>query len=170
MWNRQVNKVKLWQKITGLLCGLVAVVLPLAGPDTVQAAVPAPAVNWVRIGGSMVGELYADRDSLQPYTKDGSLYLGIMVQEKFTNREFLNIMRKNPGLEELTSSLTLYMFGVKERSYFIASQFYLDTHDMVCLDMGAEEYLRPVSSEKAVQMIFEYTLLEARRDSSKAQQ
>lgn len=157
-----------WQKLVSILCGTAALFSPL-GQQTASATASATvsAINWVRIGGSVTGELYADRDSLQPYTKDGHLYLGLMVQEKFTSDEFLEIMRKNPGLEKLASSLTLYMFQIKEQRYFIASQFYLDSEDKVCLDLGAEQFLRPVSSDDAVKMIFGYALDEARRDSVK---
>lgn len=164
--------MKAWQKLVSVLCSAAALLGPAAAAQPVQAAagMPAPVVNWVRIGGSVTGELYADRDSLRPYTKDGSLYVSLMVQEKFTSREFLEIMRQNPGLEDLASSLTLYMFQIKERRYFIASQFYLDSKEEVCLDLGSEQFLRPVGSDQAVKLAFEYALTEARRDSIKVQE
>lgn len=163
--------MKPWQKLLGIFCGAMTLFSPsVAQPLSVTAASPSVAVNWVRVGGSATGELYADRDSLKPYTKDGSLYLSLMLQEKFTSPEFLDIMRKTPGLENLASSLTLYMFQVKERRYFIASQFYLDSKNFVCLDLGADKYLRPVSGDQNAQIAFNYALAEGRRDSIKAQQ
>lgn len=169
LYNRKASKVKAWQKVLSVLCG-AATLFTASGQQAAATAVAAqPVINWVRVGGSVSGELYADRDSLQPYTKNGSLYLGLMVQEKYTNAEFLRIMHKNPGLEKLASSLTLYMFQVKGESYFVASQFYLDDEDKVCLDLGADKVVRPVNSDPIVKLLFEYSLREARRDSVRVQ-
>ncbi len=162
----------LLRRLIVFFCGAAAVFGTLLQPASIaaEAAEQSVIVNWVRIGGSVIGELYADRDSLLPYTKDGNLYLGLMVQEKFTSPEFLKIMRNNSGLEKLSSSLTLYMFQVREQRYFIASQFYLDNDEQVCLDLGADKSLRPVGSNASVKLIFEYALQEARRDSIRQQQ
>lgn len=170
MWQQQESKMKLWKNLVSLLCGAAVFFSPATESIQSASAEQKPAINWVRVGGSVIGELYADRDSMKPYTKDGVLYLSLMMQEKFTRPEFLNIMRQTPGLEDLSYSLTLYMFQVKEQRYFIASQFYLDSNELVCLDLGAEKLLRPVSSDPAIRMVFEYALKEARRDSIKTQQ
>lgn len=113
-------------------------------------AVPAAAQNFQKIGATDCGVLYIDTDSVSTVKKAGVYYLAVMGEEKYTDAEFLQVLRQGENLEKAASVLQLYLFNNKGTEYQICARYVLDSEGKVCADLGAENVLHKVDGDKTM--------------------
>lgn len=116
----------------------------------VSVSLTAYAENFQQAGKTDCGILYVDTDSVTTVKKADTYYLAVMAEEKYTDAEFLKILRQGEGLENASSALILYLFNNNGSAYCIAANYILDDKGRVCLDMGSDMTLRQIGKDKTL--------------------
>lgn len=116
----------------------------------VSVSLTAYAENFQQAGKTDCGILYVDTDSVSTVKKADTYYLAVMAEEKYTDAEFLKILRQGEGLENASSALILYLFNNNGSAYCIAANYILDNKGQVCLDMGSDMDLRQIGKDKTL--------------------
>lgn len=114
--------------------------------------------NSVAVGKSDVGELYVDLDNVQILRKSNAAYLIASVEERYSDKKFMDEIRKKRGLENAVGTLTLYMFDNYGRTYCIVGKHIYDSNGNMCLDLGSDMTIKEVGRNEMLLKIYEVSL------------
>ena len=108
-------------------------------------------------GTTKVGSLYVDVDKTYPVKKEGTYFLAIFAEEKYTNQVFLTEIRKNEKLKDVAGAVYLYLFDNRGSSYCTAAKYFVDAKGQVCLDYGSDMKMKALTTNDTT-MLNAYTL------------
>lgn len=100
-----------------------------------------------------IGTVYIDTDNIEALKKDGKLYLIVSVEEHYKDSNFLTELRKGEDLQDVVSSLTLYMFTNDGRYYCTPQRYLIDSQAKVCADLGSNMQLQMID-DKVISKIY----------------
>ncbi|WP_278475195.1 hypothetical protein [Megamonas funiformis] len=100
-----------------------------------------------------IGTVYIDTDNIEALKKDGKLYLIVSVEEHYKDSNFLTELRKGEDLQDVVSSLTLYMFTNDGRYYCTPQRYLIDSQGKVCADLGSNMQLQMID-DKVISKIY----------------
>lgn len=104
-----------------------------------------------------IGTVYIDTDNIEALKKDGKLYLIVSVEEHYKDSNFLTELRKGEDLQDVVSSLTLYMFTNDGRYYCTPQRYLIDSQGKVCADLGSSMQLQMIN-DKVISKIYTESL------------
>lgn len=139
-------------KIIALICSLVIYFFPGCSWAANLSE------NYTEIGKSDVGILYVNLDNIQTLRKENTFFLVASVEERYTDKKFLEDIRKEEGLAQAAGMLTLYVFDNHCTNYSIAHQYIYDNENNICLDLGGDMVIRSVGNDKNLLKIYEVAL------------
>ncbi|MDO4921148.1 MAG: hypothetical protein Q4E64_04900 [Phascolarctobacterium sp.] len=148
-------------KLKNLLAAVAAVamcVLPL----------PVWARQPIEAGRTDCGVLYIEPDSVDTVKKDGKYYLVLMAEERYTDEQFLKILRQGEQTAKAASMLYLYMFNTYGSEYCIGASYLLDDEGRVCADLGSRLEPQAVGGNKTLQNAYTLALKILERKSQSA--
>lgn len=91
-----------------------------------------------------IGTVYIDVDTIDTVKKDGNFYLIVSAEEHYKDSEFLTELRKGEDLQDVVSSLTLYMFTNDGRYYCTPQKYLIDSQGKVCGNLGSNMQLKMI--------------------------
>lgn len=100
-----------------------------------------------------IGTVYIDVDTIDTVKKDGNFYLIVSAEEHYKDSEFLTELRKGEDLQDVVSSLTLYMFTNDGRYYCTPQKYLIDSQAKVCADLGSNMQLQMID-DKVISKIY----------------
>lgn len=100
-----------------------------------------------------IGTVYIDVDTIDTVKKDGNFYLIVSAEEHYKDSEFLTELRKGEDLQDVVSSLTLYMFTNDGRYYCTPQRYLIDSQAKVCADLGSNMQLQMID-DKVISKIY----------------
>ena len=89
--------------------------------------------------------------------KNGSYYLTVFAEEKYTDKVFLAELRKDEDLINVVGAVYLYMFDNKGSSYCVVANYLVDDKGNVCLDYGSDMQMKRLTAKDET-MMNAYTL------------
>ena len=108
-------------------------------------------------GTTDLGNLYVDTAKTSTVYKSGAYYLTVFAEERYTDKIFLQEIRKDEDLQNVVGAVYLYLFDNRGSSYCIAAHYLVDAKGKVCLDYGGDMQMRKLTA-KDTTMINAYTL------------
>ena len=108
-------------------------------------------------GTTDLGNLYVDTSKTSTVHKAGAYYLTVFAEERYTDKIFLQEIRKDEDLQNVVGAVYLYLFDNRGSSYCIAAHYLVDAKGKVCLDYGGDMQMRKLTA-KDTTMINAYTL------------
>ena len=108
-------------------------------------------------GATDLGNLYVDTAKTSTVQKAGAYYLTVFAEEKYTDKIFLQEIRKDEDLQDVVGAVYLYLFDNRGSSYCIAANYLVDAKGQVCLDYGGDMQMRKLTA-KDTTMINAYTM------------
>ncbi len=118
-------------------------------PSKAQAAQE----NYIPVAKSDFGEISIDSDSVQALKKNNRVYLSVTVEEKYTDKEFLNQLRTGENMQNVVSSLSLYVFSNDGAYYWIPNRYLVDDKGKACVDLGSVD-TAPVNADETLIKIY----------------
>lgn len=100
-----------------------------------------------------IGTVYIDVDTIDTVKKDGNFYLIVSAEEHYKDSEFLTELRKGEDLQDVVSSLTLYMFTNDGRYYCTPQKYLIDSQGKVCGNLGSNMQLQMID-DKVISKIY----------------
>lgn len=91
-----------------------------------------------------IGTVYIDVNTIDTVKKDGNFYLIVSAEEHYKDSEFLTELRKGEDLQDVVSSLTLYMFTNDGRYYCTPQKYLIDSQGKVCGNLGSNMQLKMI--------------------------
>lgn len=104
-----------------------------------------------------IGTVYIDVDTIDTVKKDGNFYLIVSAEEHYKDSEFLTELRKGEDLQDVVSSLTLYMFTNDGRYYCTPQKYLIDSQGKVCGNLGSNMQLKMID-DKVISKIYTESL------------
>lgn len=108
-------------------------------------------------GKTDLGILYVDIAKTSTVQKAGAYYLTVFAEERYTDKVFLQEIRKDEDLQNVVGAIYLYLFDNRGSSYCIAANYLVDDKGQVCLDYGGDMRMRKLTA-KDTTMINAYTM------------
>ena len=108
-------------------------------------------------GATDLGNLYVDTAKASTVHKAGAYYLTVFAEERYTDKIFLQEIRKDEDLQNVVGAVYLYLFDNRGSSYCIAAHYLVDAKGKVCLDYGGNMQMRKLTA-KDTTMINAYTM------------
>ena len=140
----------------GKLKGLMATCLTAAALCVLP--LPTLAQSLLEAGKTDVGVLYIDSESVNTVKKDGKYYLAVFAEEKYTDAEFLAILRQGEDMQNAAGNISLYLFNTYGSAYFIGASYVIDADGNVCADLGADTTPKEVGSDKTMRNAYTMAL------------
>ena len=127
----------------GKLKGLMATCLTAAA----LCALPLQALaqTLLEAGKTDVGVLY-------------KYYLAVFAEEKYTDAEFLAVLRQGEDMQNAAGNISLYLFNTYGSAYFIGASYVIDADGNVCADLGADTKLKAVGNNKTLRNAYTMAL------------
>ncbi len=116
------------------------------------------AQTLLEAGKTDVGVLYIDGDSINTVKKDGKYYLAVFAEEKYTDAEFLAVLRQGEDMQNAAGNISLYLFNTYGSAYFIGASYVIDADGNVCADLGADTKLKAVGNNKTLRNAYTMAL------------
>ena len=108
-------------------------------------------------GATDLGNLYVDTAKTSTVHKAGAYYLTVFAEERYTDKIFLQEIRKDEDLQNVVGAVYLYLFDNRGSSYCIAAHYLIDAKGKVCLDYGGDMQMKALSAKDKT-MLNAYTL------------
>ena len=108
-------------------------------------------------GTTDIGNLYVDTSKTSTVQKAGAYYLTVFAEEKYTDKIFLQEIRKDEDLQNVVGAVYLYLFDNRGSSYCIAAHYLVDAKGQVCLDYGSDMQMKALSAQDKT-MLNAYTM------------
>ena len=109
------------------------------------------AQTLLEAGKTDVGVLYIDGDSINTVKKDGKYYLAVFAEEKYTDAEFLAVLRQGEDMQNAAGNISLYLFNT-------CASYVIDADGNVCADLGADTKLKAVGNNKTLRNVYTMAL------------
>ena len=74
-------------------------------------------------GATVLGNLYVDTAKTSTVHKAGAYYLTVFAEERYTDKIFLQEIRKDEDLQNVVGAVYLYLFDNRGSSYCIAAHY-----------------------------------------------
>lgn len=150
-----------WKSIIlGLLVFIGSIFFDIAG---------AYANNLQVAGNTSVGTLYVDTSKTEAVQKNGTYFLVVFAEEKYSDKVFLEKLHKNKLLKDVTGAAYLYLFDNKGSSYCVAAKYLVDEQGKVCLNYGSDMQMKQLTAKDKT-MLNAYTMcLKALEDKKRFQ-
>ena len=108
-------------------------------------------------GATDLGNLYVDTAKTSTVHKAGAYYLTVFAEERYTDKIFLQEIRKDEDLRNVVGAVYLYLFDNRGSSYCIAAHYLVDAKGQVCLDYGSDIQMKALSAQDKT-MLNAYTI------------
>ncbi len=122
------------------------------GPNSV-----AEAATEQRIGNSDYGIMYIYPDTVEAVKKDGRYYVVVSAEDRYTDKQFLAELRQGENMQNVVSTLCLYMFTNDGRFYCMPQRYLIDNEGKVCVDLGSDMQFRGID-EKILTQVYTASL------------
>ena len=126
-------------------------------PEVEQVVEEVKPDNFIYAGMTLFGTLHVDVNQTTILKKDGQYYLTVCAKEKYTDRTFLKMLRKEAKFKNVVSAFHLFLFNNMGSSYCVAGTYLMDENDNVCFDYGANMKIKELTA-KDTAMLNAYTL------------
>lgn len=113
--------------------------------------------DLLEAGKTSVGTLYVNAAKTEAVQKNGAYYLVVYAEEKYTDKVFLEKLRKNKILKDVASTVYLYLFDNRGSSYCTVAKYLIDKQGKVCLDYGSDMQMKQLTAKDKT-MLNAYTL------------
>ena len=113
--------------------------------------------NFIYAGITPLGTLHVDVDQTTIVKKDGQYYLTVCAKEKYSDKAFKDLLRKNKQLKSVVGAFHLFLFNNTGSAYCVAANYLIDADDNVCLEYEANMKMKELT-ENDTALLNAYTL------------
>ena len=106
----------------------------------------AAAQNLEKLGSTTSGDLYIDKDNIQPLTHDGRLFLLVQAELHYNEETLPKLQSLHPELRTAVEVTQIYMYNNDGTQYALLKSLYTDKNDKVVYSVDGTPELKPVQS------------------------
>ena len=117
----------------------------------------AAAQNLEKLGSTTSGDLYIDKDNVQPLTHDGRLFLLVQAELHYNEETLPKLQSLRPELRTAVEVTQIYMYNNDGTQYALLKSLYTDKDDNVVYTIEGSPNLQPVKS-KLQMLLYERAL------------
>ena len=126
-------------------------------PEVEQIVEEVKPDNFIYAGMTECGTLYVDVDQTTIFKKDEQFYLAVCAKEKYSDRNFIRLLRKDIKLKNVVGAFHIFLFNNIGSSYCLAANYLIDEQDNILFDLGANMEMKELTPEDS-SMLNAYTL------------
>ena len=105
-----------------------------------------------KVGNSDYGVMYIYPDTVEAVKKDNRYFVVVSAEDRYTDEKFLAELRQGENMQNVVSTLYLYMFTNDGRFYCIPQRCLIDNEGKVCVDLGKDMQFRAINEKILVEV------------------
>lgn len=100
-----------------------------------------------KVGDSDYGVMYIYPDTVEAVKKDNRYFVIVSTEDRYTDEKFLAELRQGENMQNVVSTLCLYMFTNDGRFYCMPQRYLIDNEGKVCVDLGSDMQFRAIDEK-----------------------